>query len=120
MFPNKHAVYLHDTPSRGLFERDTRAFSSGCIRVQHPFEFAELLLDDPAWTKERLLEVVDSRKTTRISLQKPVTVLLLYWTIDATADGEVVFKPDIYDRDPAIIKALNSPFRFRSSPIVED
>ncbi len=120
MFPNKHAVYLHDTPSRGLFERDTRAFSSGCIRVQHPFEFAELLLDDPAWTKERLLEVVGSRKTTKISLKEPVTVLLLYWTIDANADGDVVFKPDIYDRDPAIIKALNSPFRFRSSPIIED
>ena len=120
MFPNKHAVYLHDTPSRDLFDRDTRAFSSGCIRVQHPFEFAELLLDDPAWTKERLLEVVESRKITKISLKKPITVLLLYWTIDASADGDVVFKPDIYDRDPAIIKALNSPFRFRSSPIIED
>ena len=120
MFPNKHAVYLHDTPSRSLFDRDARAFSSGCIRVQHPFEFAELLLDDPAWTKERLLEVVDSRKTTKIPLKKPITVLLLYWTVDAGADGNVIFKPDIYARDPAIIKALNSPFRFRSSPILAD
>jgi len=120
MFPNKHAVYLHDTPSRSLFDRDARAFSSGCIRVQHPFEFAELLLDDPVWTKERLLEVVESRKTTRINLKKPITVLLLYWTVDASADGNVIFKPDIYARDPAIIKALNSPFRFRDSPILAD
>ena len=120
MFPNKHAVYLHDTPSRSLFDRDARAFSSGCIRVQHPFEFAELLLDDPVWTKQRLLEVVESRKTTRINLKKPITVLLLYWTVDASADGNVIFKPDIYDRDPAIIKALNSPFRFRDSPILAD
>ena len=118
MFPNKHAVYLHDTPSRTLFGRDARAFSSGCIRVQHPFEFAELLLDDPAWTRERLLEVVESRKTTRINLKKPITVLLLYWTVDTSADANVVFKPDIYDRDPMIIKALNSPFRFRDSPII--
>ena len=120
MFPNKHAVYLHDTPSRALFGRDARAFSSGCIRVQHPFEFAELLLNDPAWTRERLLEVVESKKTTKISLQKPVTVLLLYWTVDTSADGNVVFKPDIYNRDPAIIKALNSPFRFRSGQIIAD
>lgn len=120
MFPNKHAVYLHDTPSRSLFDRDARAFSSGCIRVQHPFEFAELLLDDPVWTKQRLLEVVESQKTTRINLKKPITVLLLYWTVDASADGNVIFKPDIYARDPAIIKALNSPFRFRDSPILAD
>ncbi len=120
MFPNKHAVYLHDTPSRSLFGRDARAFSSGCIRVEHPFEFAELLLNDPAWTKERLLEVVESRKTTKVSLKKPITVLLLYWTAGVSADGDVAFKPDIYDRDPTIIKALNSPFQFRNSPILAD
>jgi murein L,D-transpeptidase YcbB/YkuD len=120
MFPNKHAVYLHDTPSRSLFGRDARAFSSGCIRVQHPFEFAELLLDDPAWTKEKLLEVVDSRKTTKIPLKKPIAVILLYWTVNADNDGNAVFKPDIYKRDARIVAALNSPFRFRSSPIISD
>ncbi len=118
MFPNKHAVYLHDTPSQSLFDRDARAFSSGCIRVQDPFEFAELLLDQPGWDKNRLLEVVESRKTTRVNLQTPVAVLLLYWTVDTDADGGVTFKPDIYNRDPAILEALNSPFRFRTSPIV--
>ena len=47
-------------------------------------------------------------------------MLLLYWTVDASTDGNVIFKPDIYARDPAIIKALNSPFRFRDSPILAD
>ena len=47
MFPNEHNVYLHDTPSKELFARDERAFSSGCIRVERPFELAELLLDGP-------------------------------------------------------------------------
>jgi len=68
MFPNKYAVYLHDTPSRSLFERDQRAFSSGCIRVQRSFELAELLLDDPQWTKARIEEVVASKQTTRLDL----------------------------------------------------
>jgi murein L,D-transpeptidase YcbB/YkuD len=55
MFPNKHLVYLHDTPSRSLFEREDRTFSSGCIRVEKPFELAELLLDNPAkWNPESI------------------------------------------------------------------
>jgi murein L,D-transpeptidase YcbB/YkuD len=64
--------------------------------------------------------VVESKKTTKIPLKKPVTVLLLYWTVDTSVDGNVVFKPDIYKRDPAIIAALDSPFRFRSSQIIAD
>jgi len=119
MFPNKHAIYLHDTPSRSLFSRDARAFSSGCIRVEHPFEFAEKLLDDQAWDKQRLLDLVESRKTTRVNLNRPVTVLLLYWTVDADDDGGVIFKQDVYDRDPAILRELDSPFQFRGGPILD-
>jgi len=119
MFPNKHAIYLHDTPSRSLFNHNARAFSSGCIRVEHPFEFAEQLLDDNAWDKKRLLGVVESRETTRINLNRPVTVLLLYWTVDADDDGGVIFKQDVYDRDPAILRELNRPFQFRDGPILD-
>ena len=120
MFPNKHAIYLHDTPSRSLFNRDARAFSSGCIRVEHPFEFAEKLLDDEAWSRQRLLDLVESRKTTRVNLNRPVTVLLLYWTVDADDDGGVIFKQDVYDRDPTILRELNSPFHFRAGPILDE
>ncbi len=60
IFPNKHAVYLHDTPSRYNFSRASRTFSSGCIRVQNPFDLATLLLDDqPQWTRDRLDEVLE-------------------------------------------------------------
>ncbi len=62
MFPNEHAVYLHDTPSRDLFERDSRAFSSGCIRVENPFELAEQLLAARG-ARERLDAVVASGRT---------------------------------------------------------
>jgi murein L,D-transpeptidase YcbB/YkuD len=119
MFPNKHAVYLHDTPSRNLFERDQRAFSSGCVRVQHPFELAELLLDDPQWTQARLKELVTSKQTTRINLKQPVAVVLMYWTVSSSDDGGLVFKPDVYARDAAVLAGLNQPFSFRDAPILE-
>jgi murein L,D-transpeptidase YcbB/YkuD len=120
MFPNKHLVYLHDTPSRNLFERDQRAFSSGCIRVKNPFELAELLLDDPQWTQSRIDEVVKSKQTTRINLVKPVTVILMYWTVNIRDDGGMMFKTDVYDRDAAVLAGLNKPFSFRNAPILND
>jgi murein L,D-transpeptidase YcbB/YkuD len=119
MFPNKYAVYLHDTPSKSLFSRTGRAFSSGCIRIDKPFEFAELLLDDPQqWGQAEILKVIDSKQTRSVSLPQPITVLLLYWTVDFDADGNVVFKQDIYDRDAAIVSGLQQPFRFRDRPVV--
>jgi murein L,D-transpeptidase YcbB/YkuD len=121
MFPNKHAVYLHDTPAKELFSRTQRTFSSGCIRIENPYDFAGLLLDDdPDWNRERVLEAVDSLKTRTIRLRKPVVVILLYWTVDVDRNGDVIFKPDIYDRDPPIIRALGQPFSFRSTPVVTD
>jgi murein L,D-transpeptidase YcbB/YkuD len=120
MFPNKYAVYLHDTPSRNLFERDQRAFSSGCIRIEDPFEFAELLLDDPQWTEARLKELVDTKQTSTVRLSEPVIVILLYWTVNAGEDGTLVFKDDVYARDPAVIAGLNAPFSFRETPVLEE
>jgi len=120
MFPNKYSIYLHDTPSRNLFERDQRAFSSGCIRVMHPFELAELLLDDPQWTEARIKDVVESKQTTRINLREPVPVILLYWTVNIKADGNLVFKSDVYDRDAAVLDGLNKPFSFREAPVLKD
>jgi murein L,D-transpeptidase YcbB/YkuD len=121
MFPNKHIVYLHDTPSKSLFGKTTRAFSSGCIRIEHPYELAGLLLEgDPDWDKEKVIAEVDSLKTRTISLRQPVSIILLYWTVGFTADGDVIFKQDIYRRDPAIVRGLNAGFRFREGAIIKD
>ena len=81
MFPNPYAVYLHDTPSKALFEKSERAFSSGCIRIENPFELAELVLDDPAkWSRAEIERVVEAGKMRSVTLAKPIPVLLSYWT----------------------------------------
>ncbi|MFC1800183.1 murein L,D-transpeptidase [Candidatus Eisenbacteria bacterium] len=116
IFPNEHSVFLHDTPSKSLFNRDARTFSSGCIRVENPFELAELLLSDqPGWTREKIAAVVESGKTQTVYLTEPVPVLLLYWTAFPGEDGICNFREDVYDRDPAVLKALGDEFSLRRS-----
>lgn len=110
MFPNDHAVYLHDTPSKYLFSRAERAFSHGCIRVENPFDFAEQLLGKDGWTQEKFQEILDGGKTQTVMLSRPLPVLLLYWTAVARRDGTVVFYNDVYERDNAISDALDEPF----------
>ena len=113
MFPNSYLVYLHDTPSRDLFEAPKRAFSSGCIRVQNPLTLAELLLKDPTkWDQKAIQGVIDSGKTRRVNLPQPVTVMLLYWTAEATPEGMVEFRDDIYGRDRKVLQGLKSHFNF--------
>jgi len=111
MFPNPHMVYLHDTPAKSLFDQDERTFSSGCIRVEKAFELAELVLNDPAqWTQQTMAEVVASKKMQTVNLARPVPVLILYWTAQPRPDGQVIFRNDVYGRDPATLAALDSPF----------
>jgi murein L,D-transpeptidase YcbB/YkuD len=114
IFPNNHLVYLHDTPSKALFERSTRTFSSGCIRVEKPFELGTLLLADPqTWSTEKIMQIVDSRETETVYLPQPVPVLLLYWTVAVDESGDAGFKQDVYKRDPPVLAALNGEFKFR-------
>jgi L,D-transpeptidase YcbB len=113
MFPNEHSVYLHDTPSRALFQRQVRAFSSGCIRIERPFELAMLLLDDPQrWSDERLREAIATGRMQTIPVRRTVPVMLLYFTASVATDGALQFRPDLYARDGAVIRALAAPFRF--------
>ena len=111
IFPNEYMVYLHDTPSKGLFARAERAFSHGCIRTENPFELAEHLFRDQGWDRARIDGVIESRKTTRVNLEPPVTVMLLYWTADADRAGTVTFYKDVYGRDARIVMGLDEPFR---------
>jgi L,D-transpeptidase YcbB len=111
MFPNPHAVYLHDTPSKALFENSERAFSSGCIRVERPFELAQLVLNDPAnWNDSTIDAVLKDGATRTVRLRAPVPVMIMYWTLDPTAEGPPVFKRDPYDRDLKLLMALDAPF----------
>jgi L,D-transpeptidase YcbB len=113
MFPNEHFVYLHDTPSRGLFERADRTFSSGCIRVEHPLTLAELLLNDPVeWSREELRQRIADSKTQTVNLRTPITVFLVYWTAEPGANGTVNFFNDVYARDAAVLNGLRKPYRF--------
>jgi len=111
IFPNEYAVYLHDTPSKALFGRSARAFSSGCVRVEHPFNFAEVLLGPDGWDAERVQAERMRRETKSVFLSKPMPVLLLYWTAEVGADGQIRFHEDVYERDQAVLDALNAPFR---------
>ena len=117
VFPNPYAVYLHDTPSKALFEESARAFSSGCIRVEQPLELARLLLNDPQeWDAREIDQAVAAGKTRTVRLRRPVPVLLMYWTIDPRVPGRTVFKRDPYGRDAPLARALDAPFRLRRRP----
>jgi len=112
MFPNPYLVYLHDSPAKSLYDRDARAFSSGCIRVARPFELTELVLNDPAqWNAAAIQSVIDSGKTRTVNMAKPIPVLILYWTAQPTPDGQIVFRNDVYGRDAPTLAALDSDFR---------
>jgi murein L,D-transpeptidase YcbB/YkuD len=107
MFPNDYFVYLHDTPNKSLFNKDIKTFSSGCIRVENPFELAELLLNDKEkWNKKKIKKAINKRKTRTVFLDEPVPIMILYWTASADNEGNVYFMNDIYGRDKAILNLL--------------
>ncbi len=110
IFPNEHAVYLHDTPSKPLFDVAERAFSHGCIRVENPFDLAEILLGSDDWDREQIDATIESRETKTVFLAEPLPVLILYWTAEVDPDGLVHFYNDVYERDQRIATALDAPF----------
>ena len=108
MFPNKYNIYLHDTPSKSLFQREVRAFSHGCIRLADPFDFAYALLsmqtDDPQGTFQRAL---NSGRETKVDLVDPLPVHLIYRTAVISPRGKSEFRRDVYGRDAKIWSALS-------------
>jgi murein L,D-transpeptidase YcbB/YkuD len=110
MLPNKFDVYLHDTPARQQFQRPQRNFSSGCIRIEKPIALAEYLLRaDPRWSKERVLKVIDTRKTRIVRLPEPIVTHVIYLTAWVDPSETVHFRDDIYGRDAIMDKALSEP-----------
>lgn len=109
MFPNKHAVYMHDTPERHLFKNRNRTFSSGCIRVRNPDRFAEVLTQEAlGWTAQDVENMLGRRadENVRIDLPKPIPVYNTYFTVVADADGKLRTYSDIYGHDKRISQAL--------------
>lgn len=107
LFPNPYNIYLHDTPSKSLFQKEVRAFSHGCVRVGRPFELAYALLarqvDDPEAYFQKVLR---SRAETTVKLQEPVPVHLVYFTAWPDAQGRMEYRHDVYGRDAALFAAL--------------
>ncbi|MGD8575205.1 MAG: L,D-transpeptidase family protein [Gammaproteobacteria bacterium] len=111
MFPNRFGVYLHDTPSASLFRSSTRTFSSGCIRVANALGLARRLLelDGGTGAEEKLESALASGETSRIDLNRPLPVHIVYMTAWVDDTGLLQFRNDVYDRDPPILEALDAP-----------
>lgn len=107
MFPNQYAVYLHDTPAKGLFNSVSRSFSSGCIRVEDPVTLAEFVLEGMEdWDRGKIEMHLGDNQRKIVRLQRPIPVHLLYWTAWSDENGTVFFREDIYERDAPLMQAL--------------
>jgi L,D-transpeptidase YcbB len=97
MFPNDHAIYLHDTPSKALFDEETRAFSHGCIRVEDPQSLAVLVLggESTGWTEERIEGAIGGKERT-VFLPRPLPIHIEYFTDFVDEFGELKERPDVY------------------------
>lgn len=109
-FANPYAIYLHDTPNQRQFKRTQRTFSSGCVRVENAIELVRLLIERGGSAQQaRFDAALASGKTGNLNLPQPVPIIVAYLTAGPDENGRIIFRPDIYDRDPALIKALENP-----------
>jgi murein L,D-transpeptidase YcbB/YkuD len=111
-FSNGHAIYLHDTPARHLFELTERDFSSGCIRVENAMDLAVYVLaDSPEWTRSRIEAAAASGVEVVVPLRREIPVHLMYWTAWVDDDGTLELRDDVYGRDEIVRRALAAPPR---------
>lgn len=106
MFPNDHAVYLHDTPGRHLFSASMRAMSHGCIRVHEPFKLAEVVMStEPGWSEKRLKGMIGSGER-QVNLPRHLPIHLAYFTTYVDENGQLQQRPDIYGHSRRLMNAL--------------
>lgn len=99
---NPHDIYLHDTPGKALFQKDERAFSSGCIRLAKPLDLAVYLLQgSPMGSRESLAAAISRKKTQSLAVPSPMVVYIVYMTAWVDPEGTIQFRPNIYNREPA-------------------
>ena len=108
---NPYAIFPHDTPQRDLFAADQRVFSSGCIRVEHAPDLANLLLDPATWTRERIDRTIRAGKTRTVPIDPPLPVAIVYFTASVGASGALRFARDVYDYDRELHAALEAPVK---------
>lgn len=107
LFPNDYSIYFHDTPSKGGFVRESRAFSHGCIRLSEPQRLAEYLLrNDTTWTTEKIAEAMKKSSETWVKLKEKRPVTIGYFTAWVGADDRLYFCDDVYGHDDKLAKEL--------------
>jgi len=107
LFPSSYAIYMHDTPSKGLFDTQKRTFSHGCIRTENVMGLAEILLQgQDGWDRTRIQQALATGKTVNVDLVHRPDVVIVYWTVSVGASGEVRYTDDIYDQDKPLLDAL--------------
>ena len=98
ILPNKHSVYLHDTPDKRLFNRSNRRFSHGCIRVEEPVQLAEFVFnDDDDWDANRVQSEINTGASKNVYLKQPIPVHIMYFTVWVENDNSVHFRDDVYN-----------------------
>ncbi len=107
MFPNKHIVYMHDTPTKNLFAQSVRAYSHGCMRIRNPRKLAEILLKrDSGWTPGRVGGAIQRNQNQHVMLQNKIPVHVTYFTARVNPDGSIRYFGDIYGHDAKVARAL--------------
>ncbi|GAA3728560.1 L,D-transpeptidase family protein [Flavobacterium ginsengisoli] len=108
LFPNHHSVYLHDTNHRGIFGRNNRSMSSGCVRVENPLELAQHILDvDGNWPQDRIDTIIASKTTMSFKITKKYALYQWYWTA-WSKKNQLIFRADIYDLDSDLYAKLRN------------
>ena len=103
---NPHAIYLHDTNAKNLFNKQLRAFSHGCIRTEDAVGFAATLLEGTEWSRAKVNQTVASGKTVQANVATPIPVYIVYFTVAATSDGPPAVYSDLYGRDGKVLAGL--------------
>ena len=105
--PNSYNIYLHDSPAKSLFEEDRRAYSHGCIRVAKARDLAvRILKQDPEWTPEKIDAAMNSGKEKYVTLKRQIPVYIGYFTAFISAEGQINFRRDIYNRDQRLLDLM--------------
>jgi murein L,D-transpeptidase YcbB/YkuD len=107
IFPNNFSIYLHDTPSRSIFNESKRAFSHGCIRVENPMKLAQYILrNNQKWNSDNLQSKIESKKTISIQIKPTLPVYIVYFTAWIGNSGEINFRNDLYNMDSQLEKEI--------------
>lgn len=122
LFPNKHDVYMHDTTAKHLFKQNMRAYSHGCMRVQNPVQFAELLLaEDKGWTPDQVGARFRMGGLNEVKMDKPIWVHSTYFTAVVDDSGKLNTFADVYGFEPRVAAALTGKqYRFEAPPQISE